>query len=180
MDAETIPAPALRAGDPAARRRTLANPVVWVAIGVPLFAVVASIMLVVVSVRQAEPELPANYSWEGAALDQDLERARRATALGATIGLEFAADGRLVARLAFRDATQPQPVRLVVHLTHSTLPALDRRFEMPLDAASGTYAAALPPLQRGHWLIEVGDGADGGWRLRERFLAPAAHLGLGL
>ena len=180
MKADAIPAPALAAGEAPAGSRTIANPVVWVAIGVPLFAVVASIMLVFVSVRQAEPELPANYSWEGAALDQDLERARRAAALGAAIGLEFAADGRVVARLAFRDADQRRPARLVVHLTHSTLPALDRRFEMPLDAASGTYAAALPPLQRGHWLIEIGDGEAGTWRLRERFLAPAAHVGLGL
>lgn len=67
-----------------------------------------------------------------------------------------------------------------MRLTHSTLPALDREFQMPLDVASGTYAAALPPLQRGYWLIEVADGDGGAWRLRERFLAPAGHLGLGL
>ncbi|MCC6172862.1 MAG: FixH family protein, partial [Gammaproteobacteria bacterium] len=51
--------------------------------------------------------------------------------------------------------------------------------DMPLDAASGTYGAALPPLQRGRWLIEIADG-DGAWRLRERFLAQAAHVDLGL
>jgi hypothetical protein len=73
----------------------------------PLFAVVASILLVFVSLRGAEAELPANYSWEGAALDQDLQRARRAEALGA-VRLEFAADGRLVARLALpRRGTRP-------------------------------------------------------------------------
>ncbi|MCU0759059.1 MAG: FixH family protein [Steroidobacteraceae bacterium] len=179
MQADAILSPAV-APPEAAGGRTFANPVVWVAIGVPLFAVVASILLVFVSVRRAEPELPANYSWEGAALEQDLARAGRAAALGATLGLEFAADGRLRARLAFRDAAQPRPARLVVHLTHSTLPALDRRFELALDAATGAYVAALPPLQRGHWLIEVGDGEVGGWRLRERFLAPATHVGLGL
>jgi hypothetical protein len=179
MDAQTLPAPELTAGRDATAPSPRSNPVVWVAIGIPLFAVVASILLVFVSVREAEPELPANYSWEGAALDQDLARARLAESLGAAIGLEFA-DGRVVARLAFRDAAQPRPARLAVHLAHSTLPALDRRFEMSLDPATGTYAAALPALQRGHWLIEVADGDQGSWRLRERFLAPAAHVGLGL
>ena len=180
MEADLSSAPAA-AQDPAASTAAKPRPnyVVWVAIGVPLFAVVASILLVFVSLRGAEAELPANYSWEGAALDQDLERARRAVALGAVIGLDFAADGRLVARLGFRDAAQALPARLVVHLTHSTLPQLDRRVDMPLDAASGTYGAALPPLQRGRWLIEIADG-DGAWRLRERFLAQAAHVDLGL
>ena len=71
------------------------------------------------------------------------------------------------------------PSKLVVRLTHALLPALDRQFDLVLDPASGTYGAALPPLQRGHWLIEIAD-VDGGWRLRGRFLAPAAHVGLGL
>ncbi|MCP5471857.1 MAG: FixH family protein [Sinobacteraceae bacterium] len=166
------------AGSPRPRHRP--NYVVWVAIGVPAFAVIAGILLVFLSLRGAEPELPANYSWEGAALDQDLERARRAEELGAMIGLEFGADGNLVARLGFRDATQVLPTRLVVQLAHATLPQLDRRFEMPLDDASGTYIARLPPLQRGRWLIEIADGDGNAWRLRKRFLAPAAQVGLGL
>jgi len=172
-----LPADAAPAQAPAARGRP--NLVVWVAIVIPLIAVVASIGLVFSSLSEAEAELPANYALEGAALDQDLARARRADELGAVAGLEFAADGRMVARLAFRDAAQPLPSRLVVHLTHSTLPALDRRLELALDPATGSYSSTLAPLQRGHWLIEIADG-DGAWRLRERFLAPAAHVGVGL
>lgn len=182
MDAELTPATRAAAPDLAGSSRTRPRPnfVVWVAIGVPAFAVVASILLVFLSLRGAEPELPANYSWEGAALDQDLARAHRAEELGAVIGLEFGTDGKLVARLGFRDAAQVLPTHLVVQLAHATLPQLDRRFEMPLDAASGSYAAELPPLQRGRWLIEIADGDSDAWRLRKRFLAPTAQVGLGL
>ncbi len=173
-----LPAHASAAAPAAGRGRP--NLVVWVAIVIPLIAVVASIGLVFSSLSEAEAELPRNYALEGAALDQDLARARRADELGAVAGLEFAADGRLVARLAFRDPAQPLPRRLVVHLTHSTLPALDRQFDLALDPASGTYSTALAPLQRGHWLIEIADGDGDAWRLRERFLAPAGHVGVGL
>lgn len=179
MEVDVIPAAALPADGAAAVARNRPNLVIWVMIALPAIAVIGSILLVFSSLHEAEAELPTHYAWEGAALDQDLARAQRTEQLGATMGLQFAPDGRLVARLAFRDPAQALPPKLLVRLTHSLLPALDRQLELALDAASGTYGATLAPLQRGHWLIEVAD-VDGGWRLRERFLAPAAHVGLGL
>ena len=179
MEVDVIPSAALPADGPAAVVRSRPNLVIWVMIALPAIAVIGSILLVFSSVRDAEAELPAHYAWEGAALEQDLARAQRTEQLGASMGLEFAPDGRLVARLAFRQTAQALPSKLVVRLTHALLPALDRQFDLVLDPASGTYGAALPPLQRGHWLIEIAD-VDGGWRLRGRFLAPAAHVGLGL
>ena len=179
MDVDVIPTAAMSAKDAGGPRRSRPNLVIWVMIAIPLIAIVGSILLVFSSLREAEPELPAHYAWEGAALDEDLARARRAEELGAVLGLEFAGDGRLLARLAFRDAAVPRPPRLLVRLTHALLPELDRQLELTLDAATGTYSAALPPLQRGRWLIEVAD-VEGGWRLRNRFLAPAQHVGLGL
>jgi uncharacterized protein len=152
-----------------------ANPVVWIMIGVPLAAVCASMLTLFVAARGSEPPLPAQYSWEGKALEQDFARADRAGALGAAAELEFDT-GRVRVALDFSAAKEPLPATLELRLTHATLPALDRAITLARDAGSGGYWADLPALQRGHWHVELA-GTD--WRLRGRLEAPASYVRLG-
>jgi hypothetical protein len=69
--------------------RSRANPALWAMIGIPAATVVASAITLMMAYGGAEPELPARYAWEGAALDQDIARAARARelGLGAELGL---------------------------------------------------------------------------------------------
>jgi uncharacterized protein len=166
MDAEVMPP------DDAPGR---ANPVVWIMIGVPLAAVCASMLTLFLAARGSEPPLPAQYSWEGKALEADFARADRAGTLGAAAELEFDT-GRVRVALDFSASNEALPAALELRLTHATLPALDRAITLVRDAGSGAYWADLPALQRGHWHIEV---AADDWRLRGRLEAPVSYVRLG-
>ncbi len=153
-----------------------ANPVVWIMIGVPLAAVCASVLTLFLAARGAEPSLPAHYSWEGQALEQDQARADRAATMGVGAELEFDRSGRVRTTLSFGETVATPPPELQLRLTHATLPALDRSVRLVRDAGSGLYAADLPALPRGHWLVEL---AAADWRLRGRFEAPVSYVRLG-
>lgn len=192
MDAEVTPP-----DEPGAH----ANPVLWITLGVPLAAVCASVLTLFLAVREAEPPLPARYSWEGLALEHDQARAARAAALGAAATLDFESPGRLRVELAFAATGAALPPVLELHLTHATLPPLDRSLRLLRDADSGAFVAELPALQPGHWLVELataGPAAPGtpaatppataatppaaagnDWRLRGEFNSPASIVRLG-
>lgn len=181
-----------------------ANPVLWIMLGVPAAAVCASLLTLFLAVRGSEPPLPAQYAWEGMALEHDQARAMRAAALGAAATLDFESPGRLRVELAFAAPAAVPPPVLAMRLTHATLPALDRSLRLVRNAVSGAYVVDLPTLQRGHWLVELaaatpraagapGSGTVTGsasarhasiapgddWRLRGEFKAPASSVRLG-
>jgi hypothetical protein len=154
------------------------NLVLWISIGVPLATIVASAITLYFAYVSPEPELPAEYSWEGSALDADFARAEAARRLGVSVALDFSADGLVQAQLGFAAGAHPWPASLELKLTHSTLPTLDRTVRLTLDSGSGHYTARLAPLPRGHWLAQVEPGPE--WRLRKKFSAPVHSVSLGL
>ncbi|MFO1427794.1 MAG: FixH family protein [Steroidobacteraceae bacterium] len=155
------------------------NWVLWIAIGVPTLTVCASALTLYLAVSRSEPELPPQYHWEGAALDQDIARADAARRLGAQVHVDFTTPGTVQAQLRFAPgSTAARPAELQLRLTHATLPALDRSVRLVLDPASGSYAARLDALPTGHWLVQLDGGTD--WRLRGEFDSPAQGWALGL
>lgn len=163
---------------PPARRR--ANPALWAMLGIPAATVVASAITLMMAYGGAEPELPARYAWEGAALDQDIARASRARALG--LGAELGLDGteRVVLKIAgAKVSAGTLSPTLTLHLTHTTRPALDRSVTLAQVAGTDRYEGRMDdPLPAARWLIQLDDGR-GGWRLRGRLETPgtAARLG---
>jgi hypothetical protein len=160
--------------------RPRANLALWAMLGIPAATVVASAITLVMAYGGAEPELPARYAWEGAALDQDIARATRARELGVGAGLALAGSGRIVLRLAVATAsTYTRPPALMLHLTHATRPALDRSVTLARVEGTDRYEARTDdPLPPGRWLVQLDDDR-GGWRLRGRLETPgvAARLG---
>jgi hypothetical protein len=154
------------------------NLVLWISIGVPLATMVASAITLYFAYVSPEPELPAEYSWEGAALDADIARAEAARRLGVNVALDFSADGLVQAQLGFAAGAHEYPASLELKLTHSTLPTLDRTVRLTLDSGAGHYTARLDPLPKGHWLAQIESGPE--WRLRKKFSAPVRSLGMGL
>lgn len=151
-------------------RSSTRNPTLWVVFGVLAFTVVASMFLVWVALRGAEPELPASYHWEGAGLDADLARIEKARAAGVEVDVDWLTGSAITVRVR---STVPieRPTTLQLRLTHATLPERDRLLTLRLDAASGEYRTTLPPLEPGHWLGEIRAGEA--WMLRREFDAPA-------
>ena len=151
------------------------NLTLWVAIGIPVLTIIASVITVYVAAIRAEPELPANYHWEGAALDADIARSDRAAELGVAAQLRFTDDGRIEATLRTHSAAD-QPAQLSLRLTHATLPEQDRQLTLQREA-DGIYRASTAAIPRAHWLLEL--GVPGQWRVRGNLPATSRDVLLG-
>ncbi len=151
------------------------NATLWVAIGIPALTIVASIITVYIAVVRAEPELPANYQWEGAALDADVVKSTRAAELGVAVQLRVTDDGQIEAHLRTHSAAD-QPAQLSLRLTHATLPAQDRQLTLQRQA-DGVYRARTEAIPRAHWLLEL--GVPGQWRVRGNLPATSRDILLG-
>ena len=151
------------------------NATLWVAIGIPALTIVASIVTVYVAAIRAEPELPANYHWEGAALDADIARSDRAAELGVAVQLRVTDDGQIEAHLRM-DSAADHPAQLALRLTHATLPAQDRQLTLQRQA-DGVYRARTEAIPRAHWLLELGVPEQ--WRVRGNLPATSRDILLG-
>lgn len=99
-----------------------------------------------------------DYYKQGKAINQDLRRDRVATALGLSLAAQY---DRQAGTLTGRLVGQAAP--FTIYLAHPTLPQRDLRlFVRP--AADGSFAVALPALERTHWQVVV-EGALRDWRL---------------
>ena len=159
------------------------SPVMWAMIGIPLATVVASAVTLFLAIDGAEPELPAQYAWEGKALDADLALGEAAHRAGVSVELTLAKTGRIEARLdvaasAPDSSNRSLPSTLRLRLTHATLPQLDRDLTLAATGSPGVFALDAAPIPAGHWLVQI-DHADE-WRIRGRIHAPAARVTLGL
>jgi hypothetical protein len=139
------------------------NPTLWLVIGLPATAVVASFATLIVSTRAGDKPLPSRYHWEGQAYDADQERiaAARRLRIEARIGYN-AASGQCQVVL---QGQQTNATRLRLDLTHPTDPRADRH--MSLERSGAIFTAACEPLPVAHWWLELADDADG-WTLRTR------------
>lgn len=153
------------------------NPVLYAVITIPLATVLAGFTTLYYALQSNGHELPAEYAWEGAALDADLERAQAAKDLGISIDLNIASSGRIEAQLMSSQSTTP-PTRLQLTLTHATLPDLDQMRTLQLmDSSEGRYIADGSPLPEGAWWIEVAEASE--WRLRGKLPSTTYPLRLG-
>ena len=144
------------------------NPVFWLMWLLPGSAVVAGFATLGLALRGGDRPLPPEYHWEGARLDEDFERARRAAALGVEVTLEIAG-GQCHASL--RNVAGPGSLNLL--LVHGFDAAFDRRVRLTRFSA-GEYRAACAPLEPGKWRVAVGD--DSTWSLRGSVDGQIAHL----
>jgi hypothetical protein len=155
-------------------RPTRRNPVFWLIFALPGLAVVGGLVTVAIAFVHADRTLPSAYHWEGANLDADFERARRAAAQGLAATLQIrSAENLCVIRMADRPAS-PASLRLL--LTHSDDAGLDRQLRLP-RVRPGEYQAACDGIPDGKWRIALDDEA-GTWMIRSQVDGALAHVEL--
>jgi hypothetical protein len=133
-----------------------------VAIGLPLFAIFASVGVAVVAFTRGDPTLPDEYHWEGMSLDRDFADARRAADLNVHATLRMVPSTGTCRLTVQLDGASPPVVTL--SLVHATHPDLDRRVRLQrTDAAYEGHCGVVPS---GHWHLELSDVA-GSWSVRE-------------
>jgi hypothetical protein len=143
------------------------NPVLWIAVALPLVTVLASFATLGAALVHPDNELPEQYHWEGFRLDRDFARAQQATALGVRASFEgLGTAGRCAVRLELQGKA---PRSLDLRLTHGTRPSLDQSLvfhRIPSEASQATYAGNCKKAPDGHWRAELND-ADNGWSIRQ-------------
>lgn len=146
-----------------------ANPVLWLVIGLPAAAVVASFATLIVSTRAADQPLPTRYHWEGEAYDADQARVNKARQVGVRAQIHYDAQAKQCEVVL--SAAAPDALRM--DLAHPTDQSLDRHLKLARTATG--YRAACEPLPLANWWIEVADDSAG-WALRGRLRSDFAGM----
>lgn len=135
-------------------------------IGLPLFAIVASVGTAVVAFTRGDPTLPDAYHWEGLQLDRDFVDARRAFDLNVS-GILQRLPTEGLCRITLRlNGTPPEALRL--SLIHATRPDLDT--QVRLSRVGAVYEGRCGATPSGHWHVELTDDT-GAWSVRQEVSA---------
>ena len=154
------------AGSDGARpaRRSRINATVVLVIGLPLFAIVASVGTAVVAVTRGDPVLPDQYHWEGDKLDHDFALSQLAARRHVSADLRLQpAQGSCRVDLSI-DGAPPQELDLT--LIHGSNASLDRQMRFLRNGASSSYTAQCAQIPSATWHVQLADGQNT-WTFRE-------------
>lgn len=142
----------------------------WFIIALPATAVVASVATLIIAAQDPDGLVVDDYYKEGLAINQTLERDRRAQALGLSGFVRLDRDNdRLVVTLNGLP-TDADGADLELRLIHPTRPHLDRSLQLRRDA-DGAWSAALDAVAPGRWHVRL-ESPGGAWRLAGRLALP--------
>jgi hypothetical protein len=133
-----------------------------VMVGLPLFAILASVGVAVVAFTRGDPTLPDEYHWEGLSLDRDFADARRAADLNVRATVQVW-PGSGICRVTIQ-LNAASPSGLTLNLVHATHPDLDRQIRLPRTGS--VYEGQCGVIPSGHWHLELSDGT-GSWSVRQ-------------
>jgi hypothetical protein len=154
----------MQSSTPALARRALtpwyAQRWPWLLMLGPAAVVVAGAYTTWLAVSTPDALVVDDYYKQGKAINQDLRRDRKASALGLALRARFDS-ARLQGQISSHGQVFIAPFR--VYLAHPTQPARDRTLLVVPDA-SGRFTAALPALEHTHWQVVI-EGAQRDWRL---------------
>ena len=140
----------------------------WFLIGVLGYSVLTSAITIVLATQTPADLVVDDYYKQGLTINRDLDRQRRAEALG--IGGRFALDREAgLVRLELNNAGPGVDV-LTLRLVHPTLARYDREIELLRDM-TGAYTGQLGALHDSRWRIVVAP-PDDTWRLTGRLRLP--------
>lgn len=139
------------------------QPMVWLIIALPLTAVIASIITVIIAARTADTLVQGDYRKEGLAFSQSTERDQRAAELGLSAHIQR--DGPSL-RLDLHGRLDA-PDQLTLHMAHPT--QAERDLSLTLSHLGGQqYAAQIPETQGVNWQVLL-EPVDQSWRLAGRW-----------
>jgi hypothetical protein len=135
----------------------------------PLAAVLMGVVMMVLATRSDDGLVSDDYYKQGLAINQILDRERRAAALRVSGMLEFSADrGQVHLRL---DQDGDPPPALSLTLVHPTRAGLDQSVTL-IRTAPGIFSGELRAPIAGRWLLALEDDhrrwrVSGAWRTEE-------------
>ncbi|MDR2188641.1 MAG: FixH family protein [Azonexus sp.] len=134
----------------------------WFLIAGPALVVVAALITLWLAATTNNDLVSDDYYKEGLAINQELQRAREAGALG--LRADVMRSGQNVRLILSASGETPLPPTLVLRLTHPTQAAQDEVVEM-VSGGAGFYDGKLNADLTGRWLASIED-PSGQWRLQ--------------
>lgn len=159
---------------PPAARPWFREPSLWLVIGLPAAAVIASFVTLGLAIRGSDDVVRDDFRKEGLSIHPDPRRDAAAATLGARahVAIDGIA-GIVVVSLEVSRGTRPGSLLLI--LSHATRSDLDRLVR--LELRDGEWRGASGTLPDGHWYAELTPG-DRAWRLTGEFRGATAGLDL--
>lgn len=137
------------------------TPYVWMLIGIPMFAVVAGIITIIIAVKTDDGLVKDDYYTHGKQINRVIERDKAAARHGLTAKIIFDyAAGTVTARLASKNG-YVIPTEVTAELLHATRAGHDQVITLQ-RTAEDSHFSALPLLAKGHWIVQL--SADD-WRI---------------
>ena len=138
----------------------------WVLIGLPLASVIASFTTLFIAMEDPDGLVKDDYYRAGVAIQEVVERSRRAERMGLAGRLTLVPAGGELA-FDFAGTVPPDAPALDLALRHATRAQHDAVLRLEA-AGEGRYRAVLEePLAPGNWNIQI-DPPDDAWRIRGR------------
>jgi len=139
---------------------------VWLAISIPLSAVIYGIFFLTVSITSFDGMVVDDYYKVGKQINRELKRDKAAQAHGIRAQV-MVDDESLTVFIASDDSYTPPPA-LEINFFYST--RADRDKETFVEQVSpGIYKGAMPKLEIGRWNVQI---ASDDWRLLGSLRAP--------
>jgi hypothetical protein len=141
-------------------------PIVWLAIALPLTAVIAGFTTLWLAIVSDDGLVADDYYRRGQEINRDLTRDRAAAARGLKAMLRWQPPGEL--RIRFNVEAAALPTQLEVQFLHATRGGLDQKILLT-RAPDGSYRTLLPALADGRWHVQL---AGDDWRLSGTLSVP--------
>ena len=142
------------------------EPMVWLAISIPLSAVVYGIFFLTVSITSFDGMVVDDYYKVGKQINRELKRDKAAQAHG--LRAQLSVDGEtLVVFIASNPDYSPTPA-LEISFFYSTRADIDKETFVE-QTSPGIYKGPMPKLETGRWNVQI---ASDDWRLLGSLRAP--------
>ena len=141
-------------------------PIVWLAIAIPLSAVIYGIFFLTVSITSFDGMVVDDYYKVGKQINRELKRDKAATMHGLTAQLSI--DSRIVTIFLAANRNYTPPPAMEISFIYSTRAGQDKATFVE-QSQPGIYKGSIPELEPGRWNIQI---ASDDWRLMGSMRVP--------
>lgn len=145
------------------KRRWYREPMMWMVVGLPVTAVVASVATLIIAARSFDGLVTDDYYKQGLEINKRLYRDEAARTLGLKATLQRLGDDPLMRIVVRGENGFEPPATVEVAFTHATRSGIDMVLLAPRHA-DGSYAFPNPALAPGRWQVTISTPE---WRVSE-------------
>ncbi len=141
---------------------------VWFVIAIPATSIVLGMIMLWISIKNADSLVADDYYREGRAINQRLEKDQAATSLGIKLSTSIIAQPSGRQRVEVRYFANPgvqAPEFMRAKLSHPTLNERDVLLTLEKTGEPGLYRTEVPEITAGRWYVMIED-ENSQWRVR--------------